>query len=80
MRTERIRDTSLAVLLVLGLKSQRQATLSHSVPGLSLSASDRKASSDALEERRKGKGDTDEVLDKVFEGRLPRHRLSLVLD
>lgn len=76
MRTERIRDTSLAVLLVLGLKSQRQATLSHSVPGLSLSASDRKASSDALEEGRKGMGDVDEV----FEERFPGHRLSLVLD
>lgn len=49
MRTERIRETSFACLLVFGLKSQRRATLSHSVPGLSPSVSARKASSDALQ-------------------------------
>ena len=48
MRTERIRETSFACLLVLGLKSQRRATRSHSDPGLSPSVSARKASSDAL--------------------------------
>lgn len=49
MRTERIRETSFACLLVFGLKSQRRATLSHSDPGLSPSLSARKASSDALQ-------------------------------
>lgn len=48
MRTDRIRETSFACLLVLGLKSHRRATLSHEDPGLSPSLSARKASSDAL--------------------------------
>lgn len=49
MRTERIRDTSFACLLDLGLKSQSRATRSHSVPGEVSSASFTKASSAALE-------------------------------
>lgn len=49
MRTERIRETSFACLLVFGLKSHRRATLSHSDPGLSPSLSAKKASSDALQ-------------------------------
>ncbi|MEQ2193564.1 hypothetical protein XENOCAPTIV_003797, partial [Xenoophorus captivus] len=49
MRTERIRETSFACLLVLGLKSHSRATRSHSDPGLSPSLSARKASSDALQ-------------------------------
>lgn len=48
MRTERIRDTSFVWRLVLGLKSQSRATLSHSVPGVSSLHSFTKASSDAL--------------------------------
>lgn len=46
--TERMRDTSLACLLDLGLKSQSRATRSHSVPGEDSSTSFTKASSAAL--------------------------------
>lgn len=43
-----MRDTSLACLLDLGLKSQSRATRSHSVPGLFSSRSEIMASSAAL--------------------------------
>lgn len=46
-----MRETSLACLLDLGLKSQRRATRSHSVPGLFSSSSDTMASSAALSTR-----------------------------
>ena len=49
MSTERMRDTSLACLLDLGLKSHSRATRSHSVPGDDSSMSFTKASSAALE-------------------------------
>ena len=49
MRTERMRETSLACLLDLGLKSHSRATRSHSVPGDDSSMSFTKASSAALE-------------------------------
>lgn len=49
MRTERIRETSFACLLVFGLKSQSRPTLSHSDPGVSPLVSATKASSDALQ-------------------------------
>lgn len=61
MRTERIRETSFACLLVFGLKSQRRATLSHSVPGLSPSLSARKASSDALQAGGRPEKETEEL-------------------
>lgn len=54
MSTDRIRETSFACLLVLGLKSHSRATLSHSDPGLLPSLSARKASSDALRGRGRG--------------------------
>lgn len=44
-----MRETSLACLLDLGLKSHRRATRSHSVPGDDSSMSFTKASSAALE-------------------------------
>uniref|UniRef100_A0A8C9GUG1 Transmembrane protein n=1 Tax=Piliocolobus tephrosceles TaxID=591936 RepID=A0A8C9GUG1_9PRIM len=48
MRTEHMRETSLACLLDLGLKSHSRATRSHSVPGDDSSMSFTKASSAAL--------------------------------
>lgn len=49
MSTERIRETSLLCLLLLGLKSHSWATFSHSEPGVSSLDSFRNASSDALQ-------------------------------